>query len=103
MDESVGPDVSRQEQSAGRNEDDQTVCGRSSKAVSKANRQRTETKGEEDTEKDYAQRGLFETEVVQREFCNSAAAVYTDGIPRVGDAALPNPVGTGSQHNDSVR
>jgi hypothetical protein len=74
--------------------------------VGKANidgRRRKEPKGEEDTEKDYAQRGLFETEVVQRELCNSAAAVYTDGITRVDEAVLANEVGTGSQHNDSVR
>jgi type IV secretory pathway TraG/TraD family ATPase VirD4 len=103
-DESVRGDVLEQEQPVSKNDDAEKSSAISSKGVGKADgRRRKEPKGEEDTEKDYAQRGLFETEVVQREFCNSAAAVYTDGITRVDEAALANGVGTDSQHNDSVR
>jgi type IV secretory pathway TraG/TraD family ATPase VirD4 len=105
-DDSVGGDVLEPEKSVVKNDDDQTSSAISNKRVGKSNidgRRRKEPKGEEDTEKDYAQRGLFETEVVQRELCNSAAAVYTDAITRVDEAVLGNGVGTGSQHNDSVR
>ena len=105
-DESVGGDVLEPEKSVAKSDDDQTSSAISNKRVGKSNidgRRRKEPRGEEDTEKDYAQRGLFETEVVQRELCNSAAAVYTDAITPVDEAVLGNGVGTGSQHNDSVR
>jgi len=59
-------------------------------------RRRKEIKGEVESDKDYAQRQLFETEVVQRELCDAAVAVYREGI-------APDAVGSGSQHNDSVR
>ena len=66
-----------------------------------ARRKRLRT--DEDDEKDYAQKGLFETEVVQRELCGAAVAVYKDGAIRVDEAVLGNGLVTGSQHNDSVR
>lgn len=63
---------------------------------------RKKERKDEDDEKDYAQRDLFETEVVQRELCGAAVAVYKDGSSRVDEHALGTAVGAGT-HNDSVR
>jgi hypothetical protein len=64
---------------------------------------RKKERKDEDDEKDYAQRDLFETEVVQRELCGAAVAVYKDGSSRVDDHVLGKAVVAGTHHNDSVR
>jgi hypothetical protein len=83
----------------------QTSSAKSAKRVGGANvvARRKRLRTDEDDEKDYAQKGLFETEVVQRELCGAAVAVDKDGTVRVDEAVLGNGVVTGSQHNDSVR
>lgn len=103
--DAVEEEVSAEEQPVVVEEPSQrSVAKSATKPVGRANSvaRRRRERTDEDDEKDYAQRGLFETEVVQRELCGAAVAVFKDGTTRVDDVVLANGV-TASHHNDSVR